>query len=349
MNKKKGISNRRLLITSGLLGISLLVTALCGLVFFYIRMKSTMSSIGAKDYNTYKNYYVIISDNSDTDYWKSIYRGAQEEAQSSDSYVELMGEDLDKSLTKNDLIRIAINSGVDGILIEGDDNTNTQKLLLEAEKQGIPVVTVSDDNINSPRKSFIGVGSYDMGKEYGEQVVEFAKNSDEDKVDVMVLIDDTLTGNSQSVIMTAISETVINNGLVNKVNIASKVVSSTKDYAAEEEIRDIFVGQDDLPDVIVCLSEKNTICVYQTVVDYNKVGEVEILGYYMSPTIRAAIEKNIIHSTIVVDTQQMGRYSVEALNDYRESGYVNSLYLIDTRLVDADNITSFINGGDADD
>ena len=77
---------------------------------------------------------MIISDNSDTDYWKSIYRGAQEEAQSSDSYVELMGEDLDKNLTKNDLIRIAINSGVDGILIEGDDNANTQKLLLEAEK-----------------------------------------------------------------------------------------------------------------------------------------------------------------------------------------------------------------------
>ena len=83
------------------------------------------------------------------------------------------------------------------------------------------------------------------------------------------------------------------------------------------------------------------MCVYQTVVDYNKVGEVEILGYYMSPTIKSAIDKKkIIRSSIVVDTNQMGQKSVDALNEYLESGYVSELYMVDTTLADTENLDS---------
>ena len=74
--------------------------------------------------------------------------------------------------------------------------------------------------------------------------------------------------------------------------------------------------------------------------DYNKVGEVEIFGYYTSPTIENAIKKNIIRSTIVIDTRQMGRYSIAALNEYRESGYVSELYFIDVSLVNADDVSA---------
>jgi ribose transport system substrate-binding protein len=80
--------------------------------------------------------------------------------------------------------------------------------------------------------------------------------------------------------------------------------------------------------------------VEQTVVDYTKVGEVEIFGYYTSPTIENAIQKNIIRSTVVIDTKQMGRYSVAALNEYRESGYVSELYFIDIKLLTAADVSA---------
>ncbi len=337
--KKKDISNKRLLITAVILGFMLFITAVIGVVFFYIRLQYTRSIVSSGDDVTYSNYYVIISDKYDTDFWQSIYKGAQEEARESDAYVELMGGDLDESLTKADLLKIAINSGVDGIIVEGDDSMSTKRLLIDAEKEEIPVVTVSDDIIDSARKSYIGVSGYNMGKMYGEQVVEYVKKKKSDSINALVLIDDTLTGNSQSVIMTAIRETFIDNGMANQINLNSKVISSRRDYAAEEEIRDIFVGENEVPDVIICLSEKNTVCVCQTVVDYNKVGDVEIFGYYMSPSIQTAIEKNIIHSSVVVDTEQMGRSTVDALNEYKESGYVSGLYLIDISLADSEELT----------
>ena len=300
----------------------------------------------------YDSYYVLITDSPNTDFWQSVYQGAVAEAEKHNAYVELLGENLEQSYSKADLLNIAINSNVDGIIIEGDDDNDTVKLLLKAKEEGIPVVTVSDDNMECKRVSYIGVSSYNLGKEYGEQLVKYVKENVPDTCRTMVLMDDTFTSNSQSIILTAINEVIEDENLADKITLSSHVVSSNKDYAAEEDIRDIFVGENSHsgPDVVICLSEKNTLCVYQTVVDYNKVGNVEIFGYYLSPVIKDAIDKEIIRSSIVVDTDQMGRRSIEAMNEYKESGYVSEIYLIDTDLVSKDNLdTSDIEGGDSDD
>ena len=166
---------------------------------------------------------------------------------------------------------------------------------------------------------------------------------------VLILFDDTQASSFQSVIITAISESLDKNDMGENVTISSKIVSTDKEYAAEEEIRDIFVGEEEIPDVIISLSEKNTVCASQTVVDYNMVGEVEILGYYISPAIKNSIEKNIIRSSIVVNTKQMGEYAVEAINEYKESGYASEIYMIDTQLIDSTNLdSSDMEGGDTD-
>ena len=340
---KTNKGNRGILIATVALGVLLAFTVVFSIIFFYLRIRDTRKLLAGEESKIYDKYYVMITENSNTDFWKSVYSGACQEAERHNAYVELMGENLEVNLSKEDLLRIAINSNVDGIIIEGDDDKETLELLLQAKAANIPVVTVSDDNMESNRISYIGVSSYNMGKEYGNQLTQYVKNNvTEDNCDVLVLMDESFTTSSQSIILTAINEAIENANISDKVNIYSQVVSSGKDYAAEEEIRDIFVGENSHagPDVIICLSEKNTLCVYQTVVDYNKVGQVEIFGYYISPTIKSAIEKDIIKSTIVVDTKQMGRCSVEAMNEYMETGYVSGIYLIDAELVTKDNLNA---------
>jgi ribose transport system substrate-binding protein len=251
-----------------------------------------------------------------------------------------MGNNIEDDISKEDMIRIAINSDVSGIIIEADESYRTVNLLKEADAKGIPVVTVSEDNVETKRKSFIGVSGYNLGKVYGEEICKYVREKGMPKCKVMVLIDEDLANGTQSIISTAIREQVEDEDMSKRIEITNRAINNEKEYSAEEEIRDIFVGQDDIPDVIVCLSEKNTLCVEQTVVDYTKVGEVEIFGYYTSPTIENAISKNIIRSTIVIDTKQMGRYSVAALDEYRQSGYVSELYFIDVSLVTADDVSA---------
>ena len=350
--KKKNKENKGILIATVVLGVLLILTIAFSIFFFYKRIINTKTLLMSNSDREYDSYYVLITDSADTDFWKSVYQGALEEAEKHNAYVELLGENLEEKYTKADLLTIAINSNVDGIIVEGDDDGETLDLLLKAKEKNIPVVTVSDDNMQSKRISYIGVSSYNLGKEYGEQLTEYVKKNTNETYKVMVLMDDTFTASSQSIILTAINEKIEDENLKDRIKLSSYVVSSNKDYAAEEEIRDIFVGENSHsgPDVTICLSEKNTLCVYQTVVDYNKVGNVEIFGYYMSPTIREAIDKEIIRSTMVVDTNQMGRRSIEAMSEYKESGYVSEIYLIDADLVNKDNLSDLApEGGDQDD
>ena len=339
MDKHRG-SKKRILYITVALGIMLVGIVVASIIVFQQRFKETKKLMTNAEYNTYDNYYVIITDNRDTDYWQSIYEGALEEAAKSNSYVELMGNNIEDDISKEDMIRIAINSDVSGIIIEADESYRTVNLLKEADAKGIPVVTVSEDNVETKRKSFIGVSGYNLGKVYGEEICKYVREKSMPKCKVMVLIDEDLANGTQSIISTAIREQVEDEDMSKRIEITNRAINNEKENTAEEEIRDIFVGQDDIPDVIVCLSEKNTLCVEQTVVDYTKVGEVEIFGYYTSPTIENAISKNIIRSTIVIDTKQMGRYSVAALDEYRQSGYVSDLYFIDVSLVTADDVSA---------
>ena len=240
--KKKDKGYRGILIATVVLGVLLLLIVAFSIFFFYKRIAGTKGLLMSDEAHEYDSYYVLITDSPNTDFWQSVYQGAVAEAEKHNAYVELLGENLEQSYSKADLLNIAINSNVDGIIIEGDDDNDTVKLLLKAKEEGIPVVTVSDDNMESKRISYIGVSCYNLGKEYGEQLVKYVKENVPDTCRTMVLMDDTFTSNSQSIILTAINEVIEDENLADKITLSSHVVSSNKDYAAEEDIRDIFVG-----------------------------------------------------------------------------------------------------------
>ena len=53
----------------------------------------------------------------------------------------------------------------------------------------------------------------------------------------------------------------------------------------------MFVNDENLPDVLVCMYEVVTECVYQALIDYNQVGNVKVIGFYYSDVILDAIDK----------------------------------------------------------
>lgn len=77
--------------------------------------------------------------------------------------------------------------------------------------------------------------------------------------------------------------------------------------------------------------------------DYNQVGTVQMLGYYDSEAILEAVSKNILYSTIALDTEQMGRLCVQALDEYVETGYTNNYMAVDTRLIRAAEAERLVN------
>ncbi len=337
--------------------VFLVLTLVLGIVIFRFYMTDFRQVADAK---TYDQYYVMITDNYKADFWQSIYAGAFEAAREENIYVDLLGEAFPQKYTCEELMKIAIASKVDGIIVFANESDEMTKLIDEATAEGIPVVTLYSDNTKSGRLSFVGVGSYNIGREYGRQIFNIIKEKrredfiesetmeERTTMEIAVLVNTDAQDTGQNIIISALQETLSQENATNsEFNISIIPVDNTNEFSVEESIRDIFINEI-VPDVIVCLNELNTVCAYQAVVDFNKVGEVDILGYYDSEAIVNAIDRNVVYATISIDTTQMGEYCIEALTDYYEYGNTSQYFTADVTLINKDNVAEYLTGEESD-
>lgn len=340
--------------------IMVVITAVIGIGIFTLYMRSLRDTM---DKASYGQYYVMIVDNRKDAFWQAVYQGAYEAGLKENIYVELLGDKLSQNYEREDLMRIAISSEVDGIIVTADESQEMSALIDEAALAGIPVVTLYEDNTHSNRCSFVGIGSYNLGREYGKQVLKIAEQkkeaalavnggngteaalSEEAVLKVVVLVNANAKDSGQNILCSGIQETIdMENASGTQIEMSLTTIDDANAFAVEESIRDIFREQE-IPDVFVCLDELSTTCVYQTVVDYNRVGEVSILGYYDSDTIIKAIERNVISATVSIDTMQMGKFCVDALSEYHELGYTSQYFTADITLIDKNNVSEYTEGG----
>ena len=333
---RKKVNRNRLFL--GILSAStiiLLALTIVGLIAFYIQVDAYQAS-GIEDYQTYSRLYVYIADSPDSTVSDNLYQDLKEYGLQNDCYVERLGDDLVTSYSKEELMEIAIKSKVAGIILEGDDSEETASLIDKANDAGIPVVTVMSDASNSSRCSFVGMNNYSAGTEYGNLVLEAAATKGKNGVKALVLMS---SGDSnETALYMAIQEKLSGSNIA----LTSAVIESDSAFSAEEKIIDILDEYDSMPDILVCLSDINTRCAYQYIVDKNFVGKTTIIGYYDSDTVLEGIERGAIAATFSVDTEQVAKYCVNALNEYIEMGNVNSYFGTDYVLINADNVSKYI-------
>ena len=315
--------------------IILLVLTIVGLIVFSLQVGAYQAS-GIDDYSTYTRLYAFIANNSDSSVSDSLYQNLREYGLANDCYVERMGDDLVASYTKDEQIDIAIKSKVSGIILEGDDSEETAALIAKANAAGIPVITVMTDAPGTGRFSFIGMNNYSAGLEYGQLMLDAALAKDKDGTTALVLM--SSGGSNESVLFSAIQEKL----KYSDITIDSVVVESDSAFSAEEKIIDILDGYKQLPDIIVCLSDINTRCAYQCIVDMNSVGSTTIIGYYDSDTVLEGIDRGAIYATFSVDTQQVAEYCINALNEYIEMGNTSEYFSTDYVLINKDNLSDYI-------
>ncbi len=317
------------------------VVLLTGSSLFYMRFQTNQAmKLEETEYKQYDKHYVLITNNNSEYFWQSVYEGACEEGEKTNTYIERLGKNLTVSYSKAELLEIAIQSQVDGIIIEADETAEMKDLINRAVDAGIPVVTVLNDATQSERQSYVGVNNYTLGQEYARQVSEA---STDNMKNVLILIDEDSEDSSQNIVYSGIRDAIENQRKeTDGFTVETATVNTESTFSAEESIRDIFLSKNQLPDIIICLDALNTTCAYQAAVDYNKVGQINIIGYYQSETILNAIDHNIIFSTVTIDTKQMGAYCVESLNEYLNTGYVSDYLSVDIDVINKGNVEEYL-------
>lgn len=334
-DKHKISKQNRVITLAAMSSIAVGIVIILAGMFYY---KYRISELGLSEnveYHKYDYHYAIITEEADSTFWDVLYQGALDQGKENNVFVEKIGSNLSTKYSLRDLMEIAIASKVDGIILEPNSDKNMSELIDKADQAGIPVVTVLKDVTGSKRISYVGVNSYKQGQIYAREILQTAQ---EGVKHITVLLNEDTKDTSQKVIYSNILSAVTNFD----VTVKSILVNTRDAFSSEESIRKIIMDKENPPDLLVSLTESDTRSAYQAVVDYNKVGEVGIVGYYNSEMILLAIDKNIVHSTMTLDAKQMGAYCVEALTEYKKSNNVSDYYSVDISVINKYNVKDYL-------
>ncbi|MCR2806937.1 sugar ABC transporter substrate-binding protein [Paenibacillus soyae] len=117
---------------------------------------------------------VLITQELDTSFWDRVGQGALEQARKDGASLEVWGSygrNQEEFLKK---IEIAIDSKVDGIIVQGLDSEAFKSLTkIKAAFYGIPIVTVANDvpMAESLRRTYVGSDQYAAGQMIAKQLI----------------------------------------------------------------------------------------------------------------------------------------------------------------------------------
>ena len=272
-------------------------------------------------------------------FWQAIYESAKKQQKTTMHIWNFMQVIWEPDIMRLIIWRSVLHAGVDGIILEFNGEEALKKEIDKAETAGIPVITIMNDAPDSKRQSFVGVNDYQMGQAYGEQV---AALMDENTETALILLDSEKGDFEKSQIYSQISNVVMEQENGENVKIQAQNLMPENKFDIEEAIRTIFQSPEGPPQILVCMDEVTTECAYQAMIDFNMVGEVKIIGYYVSDTIREAVNKGLIPVTCTLDTEKVGKDCIEALWEYKQEGRVNSYYNVELEFVSKNEIPKAI-------
>ena len=293
------------------------------LAFYTRNIRELRETEGAD--RVYDRHYLLITGDGSGMYEK-IYEQAKATAAGRGAYLEWLSPRADDNYSLWDCVQIGIASKADGIILSPSGEEDLAGCITDAVQAGIPVVTILEDVAGSERISFVGLNSYQLGEIYGNQVLA----SLHDGRNVVMILSPFSKENISLNLFNARIREVVETGLPETGSVSVEWVSqkSHAGFGAEETIRDIFIGSEPMPDILICMDAVSTESACQAILDYNQVGNVDIIGYYASQTALDALRKGVIPVLIDLDVRDVGRFSVNALDEYLEMGYVSDYFSV---------------------
>lgn len=289
------------------------------------------------DSRTFTYHVAMIGEDSSDVFWKSLYESARQAGMETDIYFQDFGAGLNEDCTSEELLEMAAASKVDGIVVESDETEETDQLIEKAVQANIPVITLMKDMPESDRISYVGASSFALGEMYGREIM---KAAEKDGMRAIVLIPANESQNLPNYIYSGITQTIADAS--RDIQLSTVRTGEDSEFASEETIRDLLLDEERRPDVLVCQSTTDTMSAYQCVREYNLVGKVKIIGYYMSPEILEGIQAGVIQSVIVVDAREAGELCVKAMNEYLFQRYTSEYFPVTVGLINKENVGDYI-------
>ena len=332
MNERKirNISKIQLVLFTVVIFITLIVLSL----YIILIYRNNRSEDEAR---AYTGHYSFVVDDLSDEFLDAVYDSICSEAAEKGIYVEKVGVGLSGKYTLAQKLEMAIATEPQGIIIKADDSKDIKLLINKAVSEGIPVSTIITDITGSERSSFIGPNYYDLGKVYGEELKRIPYGK---KYDVALLMNNSMPESNRNSLFQGLYETLNSDKKHYDVSIID--IDYTDNLTIEEGIRNAILNDEADYDAFVATDQLMTAYTYQALLDYNKIGEVDVLGFYDTETILNGVKNGNLQAVISIEPKQVGKLVTDSLSDYREYGYSNYFMPVSFDTITAKNIDEYL-------
>jgi ribose transport system substrate-binding protein len=284
---------------------------------------------------TPKYHFFIILHNSDEPYVKDLEKGLIDTANSSNIAIETnYSNGVDDYRDAIKYLNIAIDSKVDGIITHAYNTDEFQRLIDKAEENKIPVITLDTDLSNSKASAYVGTNGFETGSKAGQLVAE-ALNG---KSKVAIILESSEGNGSGNLKLDG-----FNSGIKNYKDIKLETVEiSDNGILGANDVTQEILNNHPFVNAIVCTSSKDTIGAAQLVVDFNRVGDITIIGYDSTPEILSYIQKGVIYGTIVPGAYKIGCDSIKTLVKLKDNGRVSAYIHTDSIVITKSNLNQYL-------
>ncbi|OMF37003.1 LacI family transcriptional regulator [Paenibacillus sp. FSL H8-0548] len=281
-------------------------------------------------------HIVLISQELDNPYWRSIEEGAIEAALKYGMQLEYVGPLRINSSEQSQLLEKAIAAKADAVLVQGINDPKYIALIDEAIEEGIAVLTIDTDEQGSRRLSYVGTNNFDAGVAMGELVAKAARN----RGDVAVLIGNEQSPNQQlrlagfRSVLSQLPEMTL-------VDVRSSNISRLQAAGETEKL----LIQNPQINFMVGLSALDGIGISEAAQRLRRSG-LQIFAFDALEETVERVRSGAIHSTIVQQPYDMGYAAISQLNDYFLGKQLPEHFFTKVTLLGSDELKRSM--GDAD-
>lgn len=270
-------------------------------------------------------HIVLISQELDNPYWRSIEQGAVEAAVKYGMQLEYVGPSRINSAEQSKLLEKAIAAKADAVLVQGINDPKYVALIDEAITEGIAVLTIDTDEQSSRRLSYVGTNNFDAGIAMGELVAKAARN----RGNVAVLIGNEQAPNQQ--LRLAGFRSVLNQ--LPEMNLVDVRSSNISRLQASGETEKLLIQNPQI-NYMVGLSALDGIGISEAAQRLRRSG-LQIFAFDALEETVERIRSGAIHSTIVQQPYDMGYTAISQLNDYFHGKQLSEQYFTKVTTLDS--------------
>lgn len=291
-------------------------------VSFGLAIPDTLSASNAVSKNTHY-HFVMIGQSTDEAFSAQIHKGALQAASDYGAAVEFNDVHSSDIYSSNEIFDMAMASRVDGIAVQITDSKFDLSNFENAKQSGIPAVTFETDSVAIKNITTIGTNRFQAGYEAGKMAVDCMKGN----ANIAVILNGFYNSSESAATNLKYG---MSDAFKNYPNMKFVVTQVTEGgvFDADKVTKDILNNHPEV-NLIVATNELDTLGIAKVLVDNNRVGNPNVVGYGALPDTMRYIKSGVIYGTVVSDPYKIGYDSIKALVDIKESGYSSS-YLATT-------------------